>query len=79
MSNFLSMLSEGYSISEICRKTFFQACNICERIECGDNTNPLVTRIKELEAALKASGAPAEQAGNNARDKILPHVSECCQ
>jgi hypothetical protein len=35
-------------ISQTCRTTGFQCCQLCERIECCDNTNPLVDEIKKL-------------------------------
>ena len=49
MDKFTEILLSGAKISEICRRTCLQACNLCEREDCCDNTNPLIKRIKELE------------------------------
>lgn len=35
--------------SVTCKRTGVQCCHICEREDCGDNDNPLVTKIKKLE------------------------------
>jgi len=45
----------GIGASAYCRKYGFQCCNMCEREECGDNTNPLVAKIKSLAAAIEAA------------------------
>ena len=49
MNKCIEMFMNGESISEICRTTFTQACHLCEREDCCDNTNPLIKRIKEFE------------------------------
>jgi len=36
-------------ISLTCSRTGMQICHLCEREDCGDNDNSLVTKIKELE------------------------------
>ena len=36
------------SVQDTC-KTGYQQCRICDSMECCDNRNPLVKRIKELE------------------------------
>ncbi len=42
------------SVSEYCTKHSYQDCSHCEKIDCGDNTNPLVTENKQLRDALQA-------------------------
>ena len=41
--------------SEVCAVYSVQNCHVCDRIECGDNENPLVKKIKESEEANKAA------------------------
>jgi hypothetical protein len=36
-----------------CKTKFMQICHLCDSMICGDNTNPLVARIKELEKKIK--------------------------
>jgi len=48
MRELFLFLSEG--VSSYCRKYHLQACHMCDRIECCDNTNPLKDRIAKLEA-----------------------------
>ena len=51
--NCWDLILNGESISDICRRTGCQICHLCERVDCCDNDNPLVRRIKELEEKLK--------------------------
>jgi hypothetical protein len=52
-SKFQAMILAGKKISDICHSTFMQACHLCESMECGDNTNPLVTKIKQLQKEME--------------------------
>ncbi len=36
------------SVSEYCGKYNYQNCSCCEKVTCGDNTNPLVIEIERL-------------------------------
>jgi hypothetical protein len=58
-SQFLFLLNNG--VSALCRRDQVQICHMCDRVECGDNTNPIVKRIKELEAHIKKDGTQNEQ------------------
>lgn len=40
------------SANEKCKRYHIQNCHECNRMECCDNINPLVKRIKELEKAV---------------------------
>lgn len=44
-----------------CDRTHWQACHICERYECGDNTSPAVKEIKRLREACETERAIAKR------------------
>ena len=56
-------------VSGYCRRYGFQCCSFCEREGCGDNTNPLVIKIRKLESASKPMDDST--AHNTASQKLL--------
>jgi len=45
------LLSKG--VAALCHKEHVQACHMCERTTCCDNTNPLVVRIRNQVAHIR--------------------------
>jgi hypothetical protein len=49
---FLAIGPEAY-----CQKRHFHCCDLCQKTNCDDNTNPLVARIKELERSIASNSS----------------------
>lgn len=45
------------TVSQRCEKFLIQNCHMCEREDCGANTNPQITRLKKLEALFSKAQA----------------------
>jgi chromosome segregation ATPase len=56
------------SPSQVCERYHAQACHVCERAECGDNTSPAVVALRETRAEL--------QALQERLDAVLEHAAE---
>jgi hypothetical protein len=61
--------------STYCHRHHLSACHICTRVECVDNTNPVVKELIETRNLLKRSVEQTEQSQKNT-DKLLKLVNE---
>ena len=48
-------------VSERCKRTQFQACHICERVDCDDNTNEGIVKLKQENKKLKENLSKLER------------------
>ena len=77
-SQFVYLLNSG--VEALCKRDRIQACHMCQRIGCGDNTNPLVKELVELRASKPSeppdSGKPTDNSDYTTAIRV---IKDYCQ